>query len=122
MVSSRCFESKEFNEWVNVFLRHADLGIQRVEIEPREEVVRRRIANKNEEVTRQVYDPLFVHSGADGLTARFPIEYESNGTRRLFFLLTALYDALQGHVQVLVIDEFGESIHPSLAREIVRSI
>jgi energy-coupling factor transporter ATP-binding protein EcfA2 len=120
MVSSRCFQSKAFNQWVNLFLCHADLGIQRVEIEPREEIVRRRIANTTAEVTRQVYEPLFVHSGADGLTARFPIEYESNGTRRLFFLLTALYDALQGEVQLLVIDEFGESMHPSLAREIVR--
>ena len=120
-VSERCYKSKEFRDWISFFLREADLGITGIEIVAREEKIRTSIgSNTTEGVrTRQIYDPLFVHSGIDG-SVRFPIDYESNGTRRLYSLLAALYDALRGEAQVLVIDEFGESLHPHLAREIVR--
>jgi AAA15 family ATPase/GTPase len=93
-----------------------------VDIEAREERIRRPATTTNAptELTRTVYEPYFVHTGADGISAKFPLEYESHGTQRFYSLLAPVYDVFQGQGRVLVLDEFGEGMHPYLAREIVR--
>ena len=63
--------------------------------------------------------PLFVHNAEGNSTVAFSEDAESAGTRRLFGILAPLYEVFQTG-QLAVIDEFGTSIHPYLAREIVR--
>lgn len=111
---SRCVQDPKVLEWVNNFLRHADLGIQRVEI------VARKTATLFEEIAHQLYELNFIHAGENGFTAKLPILYESHGTQRFFLLLARFHDALHEKQQLTVIDEFGEGLHPSLVREIVR--
>ncbi len=122
-------KNEHFRSWVDAFLRHADLGVCRVEVEVSEVKVRRigtlvkpkqsEKVGHIREITEEQHDPYFVHTGEGGFTARFPIEEESQGTKRLFWLLAPFYEVLQAG-EVVVLDEFGTSLHPALAREIIR--
>jgi len=122
-------KNERFRSWVDAFLRHADLGVARVEVEVSEVKVHRmgtrvkpgrdETVNQVQETTEEQYDPYFVHTGERGFKARFPIDEESQGTKRLFSLLAPFYEVLEAG-QVVVLDEFGTSLHPALAREIIR--
>ena len=123
-------DSARFRAWVNAFLRHADLGVTHVEVEVSERPSSRSFRKTNKraghtppeeinEPTEKYHEPYFVHSGQNGFTARFPIEEESQGTRRLFWLLAPFYEVLEAG-EVVLLDEFGTSLHPTLAREIIR--
>jgi uncharacterized protein len=122
-------KSEAFRAWVDGFLRHADLGIARVEVEVSEVKVRRlrskfkprkgETEGQVQEETEEHHEPYFVHTGEGGYTARFPIDEESQGTKRLFWLLAPFYEVLEGG-EVVVLDEFGTSLHPTLAREVIR--
>ncbi len=69
--------------------------------------------------TIQRYETEFLHSSSTGEPVNFDIEEESLGTQRLFgiggFLLSGLDDG-----DVIVIDEFDDSLHPLLARQLVQ--
>jgi AAA15 family ATPase/GTPase len=102
----RCHEDRDFGDWANSFLRHADVGIQLFHA-------------KLHERTKK-YEPYFVHSslGVDGQPAEFELWNESQGTRLLFDMLVPVYQALK-EGQVIVLDELN-SLHPLMARELVR--
>lgn len=65
------------------------------------------------------YETEFSHPTAIGESVKFDIEDESLGTQRLFgiggFLLSGLGDG-----NVIVVDEFDDSLHPLLARYLVQ--
>jgi energy-coupling factor transporter ATP-binding protein EcfA2 len=122
-------KSKRFRSWVDAFIRYADLGVTRVEVEV-SQVKIHRLGNRPkpgkgdttgelEEVKEEEYEPYFVHTGEGGSTARFPIDEESQGTKRLFWLLAPFYEVLEAG-EVVIVDEFGTSLHPALARELIR--
>ncbi len=123
-----CHEDRSFHKWVNEFLQHADLGIQDVHIEVIEQETRRPVSDHTtdgmmvitlKEFTGERHDPVFVHSGDEGVTARFGLSNESHGTRRLFAMLAPLYEVLRDG-ELAVVDELSASLHPSLVRELIR--
>jgi uncharacterized protein len=123
-----CHQDRSFHEWVNAFLRHADLGIQEVQIEVIEQKTRRPVSDHSTDGMRIItlgefpeerHEPVFVHSGDDGVTARFSLSNESDGTRRLFAMLAPLYELLRDG-GLAAVDELSASLHPSLVRELVR--
>jgi energy-coupling factor transporter ATP-binding protein EcfA2 len=128
-IADRCHRDESFRSWVDAFLRHADLGIQGVEIE----IFTRRYSGpsttkapdgtmitKQEEFTENHPEPFFLHGGDDGIPVRLRLSDESQGTRRLFVMLVPLYEVLLAG-EVIVADELDASLHPSLVREIVRA-
>jgi hypothetical protein len=129
--AQRCHEDESFRQWATAFLRHADLGINKVEIDVTEETVPKMVYGSASSATNAAvtpsyqnvkvprYEPFFVHSSDGDAPARFELGAESQGTRRLFGLLAPLFDVLK-FGQLAVIDEFGVSMHPSLGRELIR--
>jgi len=61
----------------------------------------------------------FIHLGAEGRSYQLEGSQESDGTIAYFSILGPLLDSLRDG-NVLMIDELETSLHPSLAREIVR--
>lgn len=124
-------ENPDFKGWASNFLRFADLGISSVETHAFK-VGRAKQAGAPF-VTQSVkgstmmefieegelHEPVFIHTGKEGATARFPLEEESSGTRRLFVLLGPLYEVLSLG-QVAVIDELSECLHPSMVNQLIR--
>jgi uncharacterized protein len=129
ITARRCLEDVAFRSWVNGFLAHADLGIQGVEIEVTEEKSRRPVRQVSpdgtvltsaEDVTHRHHEPYFVHHGDEGMTARFGLPDESQGTRRLFGMLVPLYETLRDG-RLALVDELSASLHPTLVRELIRA-
>lgn len=111
-----CQQDPSFRRWATRLLQHADLGIRSVDVE----VVERELNMPGEKVHRyQEHVPYFSHVGPSGDVTRFRIDQESNGTRKLYGLLADLHTALR-RGQFVQLDEFGESMHPVIAREILR--
>ncbi len=121
----RCHEDESFRQWLTAFLRHADLGIQGLEIDMMEVKTGRPIYRGGtlptvEEFVQNHYEPRFLHAGDGETTERFGLENESQGTRRLFAMMPYFFEILR-EGQLAVIDELGASLHPSLVREIIRA-
>ncbi len=114
-----CYEVGTLRSWVTRFLRHADLGIQHLEIDLTKEESRIPIAQSRSDRPLEKHIPYFVHSGEKGLSARFAYGDESHGTQRLFDMSVPLYRVLLDG-ELAVLDELSESLHPSLVREIIR--
>ena len=117
---------EDFHRWVNLFLSHADTGIQRVEVAIESRVVRRvrrrpdNVAESYvEDFPQEIYLPQFVHNGVDGKPVLFGANLESLGTRRLFRLLAPIYRVLNSG-SVALMDEFSASMHPSMVRALVQ--
>ena len=81
--------------------------------DPYEEVIF--VLEKNRAFAKRLY---FLHVEDNGKQKFFAGE-ESDGTRRLLDYLPALYDIITKE-KVLVIDEIERSLHPLLAKEIVK--
>ena len=125
----RCHQDGAFRSWVNALLRHADLGIQRVEIDLIQQSFTEPRTNREpdgspvtsvEEINEEYPEPFLVHAGDDGTSFRFRLTDESQGTRRLFVMLDLLYEILRAG-ELAVVDELGASLHPSLVRELIRA-
>jgi uncharacterized protein len=125
----RCHENISFRLWVDTFLSHADLGIEGLEIEAvdllSEKDLRQSDPNDTSSalfdgIAEKHYQPRFVHSGKEGVKARLTINSQSRGTRRLFGMLSPLYDVFNAG-QLAIFDELGSSLHPSLVRELIRA-
>ena len=93
---------QQFREWLSVALRF--LEIKGVTIEDEELVAIHRKYDENNFVVGQV-------------NLRVDSE-ESNGTRKLIYLLGGLYDTLRSGIP-FVIDEFDSKLHPNLSRKLV---
>jgi uncharacterized protein len=103
--SRRHLEDGDFRSWANSFIRHADIGIESIEVN---------LKDKNE------IELYFVHSSQDptGQPVRFGWWTESEGTKELFYRLEPVYEALKKG-RVIVLDEL-RSLHPLMTRELVR--
>ena len=123
----RCQADGSFLSWVNALLRHADLGIQGVEIELNQrkysEPTMRRMPDGLSVIPVEVLTKkpqlFIVHGGDGGKPVRFRLSDESQGTRRLIEMLLPLYELLRA-AELTIVDEMDESFHPSIIREIIR--
>ena len=69
-----------------------------------------------------VYQWITYHKGRDGEEFKFDMDEESAGTKRLFDLLPALSLIFSaGSKKVYVFDEFDQSLHTSLTRELIEN-
>ncbi|HEY2784329.1 MAG TPA: AAA family ATPase [Fimbriiglobus sp.] len=127
--AQRCSSDVKFKKWVEDILQYADFGIGSVQIETSQEKHRRPVMSRSKEgsgytrimqdVVTERYDPLFVHPSIDNKNVLFEQAKESQGTRKLFSMLSPLYDILQ-HGNLALVDEFGSSLHPSLAMTLIK--
>ena len=129
-VTARRFQSDpDFRRWADHFMRHADIGIQKLGVKVVEQKVRKAVRPRRtdetdrppviQEVTEEEHRPFFIHSGEGGTTAEFELWDESQGTRRLFSMLAPMYQALK-HGEIAVIDELSASLHPTLVRHLIQ--
>lgn len=120
-----------FNEAVQVFLRDADLGLTDLRVD------RRKIGEADiprgslipEELKKQIleslkeeyaYDVRMLHANREtGKDVPFPLEQESDGTKRLFELAGPWFEARTFGYTVFV-DELEASLHPLLTRALIR--
>ena len=61
-----------------------------------------------QEVVQEHHEPYFIHTGDEGVTARFGFPDESQGTRRLFGMLVPLYEVLRDG-QLALVDELTQA-------------
>lgn len=87
------------------FMRFADVGVSDVH-------VKHRLAFRPE----GYHEPMLVHNGIT--RDAFHLMDESRGTRRLFYLYGHLWAAL-ARGSVVVIDELGASLHPTLLQSLL---
>jgi len=66
------------------------------------------------------YDIKFEHKGSEG-SATFPLEWESEGTQRLFALLGPLLDTVANGFTVCL-DELESSLHPELVHFVIEFV
>ena len=62
-----------------------------------------------------------VHNKIDGSTVEFPLQNESDGTRRLIEYMPLLFDIINSD-SVYVVDEIERSLHPIMIKDIIRKI
>lgn len=108
---------------VEKMLRHADLGIQSVEIETKpvpDEFLQKAPPELRERMTGANFtDIRMAHSGFDGALHGLELSEESSGTQRYFEVIGHWLDLMnEGHV--LFVDEIETSLHHLLVRELVR--
>jgi len=121
----RCLLDSRFLKWVTETLQKADLGIREVQVEMIE--VRRRpaIHPENGPTTTPFFRDIrpivrFIHEGDPGVTAKFLLAKESQGTQQFFHLLSDLYDSLQKG-GVILFNKLGTSMHSLLTRGLIRT-
>lgn len=62
-----------------------------------------------------------VHNKIDGSEVEFPLQNESDGTRRLIEYMPLLFDIINTD-SVYVVDEIERSLHPIMIKDIIRKI
>lgn len=118
---------------VEALLRAADLGISGIDIRPEEvpievteklrrllEALREGDEPLEEDAVPRLHEVvLFRHRGPDGKEFSLPVEHESAGT---ITWLTTAWHALNAlrYGSVLLVDELDASLHPELARYLVK--
>ena len=102
------FSDSRFTLEILRLLRVADFGISRVEVR------RRTLLTIDPKLSMSI-----LHSGKDGKSLPIGFDDESRGTTNFLSLLGPILSALDTG-SVLIIDELEASIHPELARRIVR--
>lgn len=107
-----------FRIWVASFLRHADLGIESIEVRERSgPPSERAFPNELDEPVPALDVWLYHRVGPDRLVS-LHLSQESEGTRNLFELLAPLDFALR-EGRLLLADEAIASLHPLLTHRIV---
>lgn len=110
-----CEEDAALLEWVQNWLKAADLGISSIEIEK----VDIPTDGGGREHVRQRYQPKAIHKTTGGGKVAFDMRQESHGTNRIFGLAHTFYQTLQ-HGGVLIADELHAGLHPLLLRALVK--
>jgi AAA15 family ATPase/GTPase len=134
MTSRRVHENADLHSRIRNLLKVADLGImdfsivEKAALKPAEE-----LPEETPDELKKIVKPLSKLAGdkqlsvsvqhqvmeGDSTSVAFDLEDESQGTRRLFGIGSLLFYVLEEGA-VLVIDELDASLHPALARELVR--
>lgn len=124
-------EIEEGKEVMRRVLRAADLGITDVSSTQTEVDQKFKDAflaylhasggspGRAQEFLEAMRDPVLLHRSADGSPVALAWEDESEGTKTLFALMGALIPTI-GDGGLLCIDELDASLHPLLARRLVR--
>lgn len=110
------------------FLRSADFNIVDLEVNERPPHMDwyGRLLNQSGEQPHFVNQLLTVHKVYDkngGVVGkrRLPLESESRGTRKIVLLALAFINAeMNGDGKTLLLDEFNDSLHPELAKAMIR--
>ncbi len=131
-------QDKNRNEQIRTMMKFADVGINDLEISKRDmpETEKRTLQaylsalketdpDKYSELSTgpsefpKVVEVRMAHQGAEGKNYFLDGSRESDGTRAYFSILGPLISSLQNGT-VLLIDELESSMHPMLARELLR--
>jgi AAA15 family ATPase/GTPase len=125
----KCEQDGQIRDQIVDFLKSADLGIERIQINHRKmkqnkvqfsekmlESERQKILKDLE--TREFIETHLVHKTPDGQEVSLGLNEESGGTQQLFNLAGPLLDVLHNGL-VLVIDELDTHLHPLLMRRLV---
>lgn len=116
---------ERLHEPIKKVLELADLGIGDYRIEPPLEeakrvVLVRVVLDEEEDAHREPARRIVMcHKAVNGEEVCIPLDRESKGTFQLFALSTFLLDALFGGT-TLYVDELDASLHPELARAIIK--
>jgi len=90
-------------------LKHADIGVVDFRVEK----------NRSDDKRRRLSPHFYLKHQSERDDAWLPLREESHGTQTLFHMALPILQALQ-EGGVLLVDELERSLHPSLAREIIR--
>ena len=109
-LSIKMIESKEYRNELIKFIKNIDPGIEdiRTSIDKMED-----LKNANTSIKIEV-----IHRTESNGKKALPIQLESNGTKRMFYLFDFLMDALRNG-NVLFIDELDAKLHPLLTKYII---
>lgn len=122
----RALEDPAFKARILELLRAADIHVADIQVErrPGQQFEFRLAPGKPTEVLAsngEIPDVQFLHRKADGELVAFDRRFESAGTQRLFAYAGPVLEAIE-QGRLLVIDELDRSLHPLLARFIVRLV
>lgn len=111
LITYKLFEEDEdFRSWALAILKNFnihDLNIEQIQEESNEG--RSKVRKLKVEVLKKTKD------GFD----LFPLSFESEGTRKVLYLLGPLYDSIKSN-NLLIIDEFDSKFHTLLTKEILK--
>lgn len=99
----------EMKDDVQRIVQSFDTGIDKLDIEKKQ---------SESDPKREEYQ-VWVWHKTDRKRVRWPLEYESTGTQRLFSFAYKMLDAFR-YGTLLLVDELGSNIHPNITRNIVR--
>lgn len=102
--------NKKYKKELVKFIKTFDSGIEGIKITPdsREEMIDKNIRPKIE----------LIHRGENNELKALPLELESNGTRKMFYLFDFFMETFK-YGTVLLIDELDAKLHPLLTRYII---
>ncbi|WP_437752287.1 AAA family ATPase [Sorangium sp. So ce1389] len=112
-LATRVAQEPSFKAFIESFLSGADTGVASLDVEP--------LASSTGIVEHRIH---MVHPGAAGRRVAFPLEEESDGTRRLLHIAPFVYEIGQQRgaaARVYAIDELDRSLHPLLTRAFIQS-
>jgi hypothetical protein len=112
MTANRTDEDPKMHEMVRIFLKSADLGIEEFRVKKLPEGVR---PDYQHILDDWDYEIQFLHKGGTWLDYRD----ESDGTQRLFSLAVPWLSSLILN-DFICLDEIEASMHPFIARELIR--
>ena len=117
-------DDAKFKARILELLRAADINVADIRVDkvPGHQFELRVTPGKPAEISTSdgdIPDVKFVHKAASGELVAFDQRFESAGTQRMFAYAGPVIDAIEGG-KLLVIDELDRSLHPLLARFIVR--
>jgi hypothetical protein len=136
LYTADAFSEPNRKKQIKMLMRNADIGISEIEVAEEEqpeqskkihaafvralkEVDPEAATNMSEATSLSRHNIKIVHSVADGKSFPLDFEEESDGTKTYFNMLGPILDVLKDGTLVLV-DELEASLHPNLARQIVR--
>lgn len=125
--STRLCKNTERRKDIVQFLKSADLNITDIEVKPKKisatdlpdnipDEIKQSILQRSEE--NEFVDIQFIHKGENGIAVPLPLEYESDGTKKLFTFAGPWLDVL-AEGRVLFIDELHDNLHPLIVRMLV---
>lgn len=121
----KCIDDESFRTWVLQVLKNADTGI--CGIEARRADIRNKIPKdilsqlpKDAHEQFSAYPQISIKRRNDhGGSVTWNLDQESSGTRRLLSFLGTWHAAMQEQ-RTVVIDEFNDSMHPIMCRELLK--
>ena len=118
------FDSDKDIDFAATFLSHVDTGIVAVEKRINDKPIESEFIKAMPKVMRELVEKRtreqywFSHQTEEGGVEKFPQEWESDGTQRLFYFLPML-EAIFGSGGVLILDEIEKSLHPHIVEMII---